>query len=138
VNSAINVVLLHLEIRYAVPQQSTNSVVSFKYGNRVACACELLGGSEASGPTPDNGDCFTCEAIRHLRQNKAFVKCLINYAHLNFFDGDCWLVYAENACILAGRWTNSTSKLRKIISCVKSINCFSVSSAMSEIIPLWN
>jgi hypothetical protein len=44
-NSAINVVLLHLEIRYAVPQQSTNSVVSFKYGNRVACACELLGRS---------------------------------------------------------------------------------------------
>jgi hypothetical protein len=44
-DSAIDVVLLHLEVRNSVSQQPADAVVAFEYGNGVTCSSELLGGS---------------------------------------------------------------------------------------------
>jgi hypothetical protein len=44
---AVQVTLLHLEIRDSVPEQSTDSVSAFEDNDRVACAGELLGAGQA-------------------------------------------------------------------------------------------
>jgi hypothetical protein len=58
VDTAIDQVLLHLEIRNAITQKAADAISLFENGNGVAGARELLGSGEACGPGSDNGDAF--------------------------------------------------------------------------------
>ena len=62
-NAAVDVVLLHLEIRDAVSKQPADLVVTLKDCDCVASPGELLGGSKPCWARADNSNCFTSKAL---------------------------------------------------------------------------
>jgi hypothetical protein len=128
--------LFHFEVWDSIPEQSTNSIITFKNCYRVSSSGELLRCCQSSWATTYNRNGLSSKSIWHLGQNKAFVKGVIDDADFNFFDSHCRLINSQHARVLAWSRTNSTREFREVVRCVQAINCLFAATSMRKIVPL--
>jgi hypothetical protein len=95
-NTAINVLLFHLEIWDSVAKQPAHSIVFLENGNSVTRTSKLLCGSQASWAGTDNSDSFTSKSFRCVYLNPSVVECVVNNGNFNFFNGHRWLVDSQH------------------------------------------
>src|SRR5690606_37315103 len=98
----LDVALLHLEVRDAVSQQTTDTVVALEHGNGVAGAGELLGCGETRRPRADDRDRLTRETLGGLRLDPTLRESLVDDRDLDLFDRHRRLVDTEHARALTG------------------------------------
>src|SRR5271165_6611007 len=77
-HTAVDEMLLHLEVRDAVAQQSADAIRLFVYGDVMSGARELLCGGETRGARSDYGDSFPGARFSGLRSDPAFTKGMVD------------------------------------------------------------
>ena len=114
--------LFHFEIRNAVTQQPTNTVVLLKHRDVVTSASQLLRSGQACRARAHNGNTFAGFVGVHHRLNPVFCPSTVNDGVFNRLDTNGIVVNVQRASGLAWRWTNAPSELREIVGAVQHIN----------------
>src|SRR5207248_9122504 len=114
-DASIDVVLLHLEVRYAVTQQAANTIVLFQHDHFVPRARELLRACQSRGPGADNRYPFSGATSSGLRKHPALFPAFIDDEVLDRFDADRIIVDVERARSLARRRAQAPGKFRKVV-----------------------
>src|ERR1022692_1727442 len=134
----VDEVLFHLEIRDAVAEEAADAVVLFKHGDGVAGAAQLLCGGEARGAGADDGDALAGDIDGRLGRDPAFGEGAIDDRLFDLLDGDRRLVDAEYAGGFAGRGAEAAGELGKVVGGMQDADGFAPAAAVDEIVPIGN
>src|SRR5262249_34699689 len=102
----------------------------------MAGARELLGAGEAGRSGPHNGDRLAGLLGRRLRLYPALLKGTIHDGAFDGLDGNGVVVDVERTRGLAGRRTDTTGELRKIVGRVQITGGFLPVTHVDEIVPI--
>src|SRR5690606_35649748 len=100
-HAALDVMLLELEIRNAIAEQTAGMGFTLIEMDIVAGAGELLGGSKACGAGTDDGNALAGEALGRLRTNPALGPGAVGNRLLDGLDGDWGIIKVQGAGLLA-------------------------------------
>jgi hypothetical protein len=112
----------HLEIRDAITQQTTQSVILFKQGHCVPGARELLCGCQTCRARTHHRHFFTGLNRRQLGFDPTMLPSAVNDGMLDGLDAHRQLVHIERARSLTRRRTNAPREFREIVGAVQHIN----------------
>lgn len=134
----IDVLLLDLEIRDAVTQQSSDAVLLLVDHNAVPCAAKLLRSGKPRRPRADDSDPLSATMSWDLGMNPTFFPPLIDDGTFNRLDGDGVILQIQRARRLAGRWAQAPRELREVVGGVKNMQRLPPIPARHQIVPIWN
>ncbi len=107
-DTAIDQMLLHLEMRDAVAQQPANAIGLFKYSDRMPGARKLLRRSQTRGTRSHNCHPFASFELRGFRENPAFGPGPVDDRFLDVLNRHRRFTDAQHAGGLAGRGDKSS------------------------------
>lgn len=113
-DTTINEVLLHLEVRNAVTQQAACLGFALIDVNLVTGAAELLGSGETRRTGPDDRDLLACVNRGRLWHDKAQFVGLVGNCLFDRLDRNRRILKVQRAS-LARRGTDATGKFRKLL-----------------------
>ena len=114
-DTALDVVLLELEVGNPVHQQPADAVGSLVERNRVTGARQLLRAGEARRPRTHHRHTFPTPARGRLRHDPAFSPRMVDDVLLDQLDGDGVVVDVEDAGFLARCGAHAPGELWKVI-----------------------
>ncbi|MNV39150.1 hypothetical protein D3C71_1307200 [compost metagenome] len=114
-DTAIDEVLLHLEIRNAVTQQPAGLRFALEDMNLVAGAAKLLRSRHAGWAGTDDGNLLAGVDRRRLRHDKAQLVSLVGNRLLDGLDGDRRILEVQRAGFLAGCGTDAAGEFREVV-----------------------
>src|SRR4030095_9060957 len=112
--------LLHLEVRNAITQQSTDAVILFEQSDVVASPGQLLSGGHSRRAASNHGHTFACSRLRWLRFDPSFRPAAIDDRVLDGFDANGIVVDVQSAGCLAWSGANTPGELGKVVGAVKN------------------
>ena len=119
-NSAVDVTLLHFEIRNSVSEQPADTFVALVDSDGVSNPSELLRSGKARGTGANDGDCFPGQSIGQHGVDVSLFPGGIDDREFRLFDGYGRLVDAQHAGGFARRWAETSCELGEIVCCVKT------------------
>jgi hypothetical protein len=137
-HAPVDQMLLHLEIRNAVAQQSTDAVALFEEGHGVPGARQLLCGSHAGGTAADDRNAFAGAFHGKFGPDPALLEGLIDDGALDHFNTNRRLVDAENAGGLARGGADATGEFGKVIRRMQNADGLAPAVAVHQVVPIGN
>ena len=135
-DASIDVILLHLEVRYAVAQQATDTVIFLEQNHVVAGARELLCTRHSGRTRADDGDALASPDRGRLRHYPALFPALVDNEVLDRLDTYRIIIDVERARRLARCRTNPTGELRKIVGRVQHIERLPPLMPVNQVVPI--
>src|SRR5208282_6744405 len=136
--ATIDDVLLELEFRDAVAEQSADTVGFFVDRDGVAGTAELLRGGESGGAGTNDRNFLSGAMFRRFRPDPPFEKSALDNVFFVLLDRDRRRVDPQHARGLARCGANSAGTLRKIIGGVQLAHRVFPASAIDEVVPVRN
>ena len=133
---AVDVALLHLELRDAVAQQPADAVIPLEHRHGVTGAGELLCGGQPGRAGPDDGDRLAGQLVRRQRHDPALVEGVVDDLDLDLLDGHRILVDAEHARALARRRAQPAGELREVVGGMQPLDRVAPAVAAHQVVPL--
>jgi hypothetical protein len=130
-HTAVNVVLLHFEVRDAVSEQTTDSVITFVDCNGVTSSCELLCSGQSCWARTNYRNGFAGQSLGNRRGNKTIVESIVNDRDFNLLDCHRWLIDSQHASTFAWCGAKATGEFRKVVGGVQAVNRFTIASPVS-------
>src|SRR4051794_23412545 len=134
--TAVDEVLLHFEIRDAVAEKAADTVALLKDGDGVSGAGELLGGGEAGRAGADDGDSFMGADRGRLGMDVPLVERAVGDGLLDELDRDRRLVDAEDAGRFARRRADAAGELREVVGGVELADGLAPLAVEDEVVPI--
>src|SRR5260370_11978294 len=135
-DTAGNKMLLHLEIRDAVTQQSARLRELFINMDIMAGARELLGAGKARRTRPHHRDSLAGLARWRLGLNPALLESAIHDGAFDGLDGNGIVSNVERARSFARGWTDATGELGKVVGRMQVARRFLPCARVDEVIPV--
>jgi hypothetical protein len=117
--TAVDEVLLHLEIGNAVAQQAADAVGLLEDRDLVAGARQLLRRGQSRGTGADDGDALAGLGGRRLGRDKALGEGAVDDGLFDLLDGDRRRVDAQHAGGFARRGTDAAGEFGEIVGGVQ-------------------
>lgn len=114
-DTAIDEVLLHLEVRNTVTQQPAGLRFTLVDMHFMTRAAKLLCGGHARGAGTDDGNFFPGVDCRRLRHDKAQLIGLVGDGLLDGLDRDRCILEVQRARLLTRRGTDAAGEFRKLL-----------------------
>ena len=111
----VDVVLLELEVRDAVPQQSADPILALEDDDGVPGSCELLGRGQTCGSGSHDRDGPTGHPLGRARDDEALLERPVDDRLLDVLDRDGGLGDREDARRLAGCGARAAGELREVV-----------------------
>jgi hypothetical protein len=128
--------LLHLELGDAVAEQPADAVGPLVDGDVVPGPRQLLGGGQARGTRPDDGDLLAGALGGGLRLDPALVPGPVDDLPLDLLDRDRRLLQVQHAGALARRRAELPGELREVVRRVQPLDGIVPVVAPGEVVPL--
>src|SRR5260370_10060526 len=135
---AVDEVLLHLEIRDAVTQQSARLRELLINVDIVADARELVGAGKAGRTRPYHRDGLAGLARRRLRHHPALLEGAIHDGAFDGLDSDGIVANVERTRRFARGRTDATRELGKIVGRMQAARRLLPCARIDEVIPVWD
>ena len=110
---------LHLEVRDAIPQESTNAVSFLVHGNRMTSPAQLLRRCKTGGTGAHDRNLLPRAHFRRLRPDPALSKSPFHNVLFDLLNRYRRLVNPQHAGRFARRGTNSPGKFGEIVGGVQ-------------------
>ena len=138
IETAVQPLLLHLEVGDAVAQQASRPVVPLEHGHRVTDPRELLGGGESGRSRSHHRHRVSGGGVAGRGRYPPFLPCVVDDLLLDLADGDRFAADVEHARFFAWRGTYAARELRKVVGGVKPLARLAPPRAGDEIVPVRN
>ena len=136
--TAVDQVLLHLEIRDAVTQQTADAVVLFEDRDPVPRARQLLRGRQPRGTGPDHRHALARARFGGLRVNKSLFECAVDDGLFDLLDGHRRLIDTQHARGFARRGADAAGEFREVIGGVQHAHRVLPTAAIHQVVPIGN
>ncbi len=136
--AAIDEVLLQLELRNAIAQQTADAVRFFVNGDGVSRAAKLLGRGQSRGSRTYDGHFFPGEKFWRLGADPAFLESALHDIFFDLLDGDGGLRDPEHTRRFARRWTNAAGEFREVVGRVQLPQRLFPTPVIHQIVPIGN
>src|SRR3954451_6017069 len=137
-DAAVDVMLLHLEIRDAVAQQPTGLLLAPDHIPRMPGPRELLGRGQACWTRTNDGNTLAGLCFRRLRDDPAHLPCLVGNGLLDCLDGDGLVFEVEGAGLLARGRADAARELREVVGGVQVARRLEPVVLEHEVVPIRN
>src|SRR5258708_1466159 len=137
-DTAVDEVLLHLEIGNAVAQQPADAIALLEERHVMAGARELLRARHARGTGADHRDLLAGLAVRNLRPHPALGVTLVDDRLLDRLDRHRVVVDVEHARGFARRGAHAAGELGDVGCRVQDVERLAPVVAVNEIVPVGN
>ena len=138
VDAPLDETLVELHVRNAIHQQAPDAVGALENGDGVTRMVELLGGGEAGGPGPDDGDTLARAGGGNVRADPPLVEGAIRDDALDRLDRDRVVVQTEGARPLARSGTDAARELGEVVRLVEANGRLLPLAAPDEVVPVRN
>ena len=137
-DTPVDVGLFHLEVRNAITQQATNTIVLLEQSHVMPRAGKLLRRRHSGRARADNSHFFSGFCLRRLRMHPTLVPGAVDDGVLNRLDAYRVVIHIQRTGGFAGRWTNATRELGKIIGAVQNINGILPVAPVNQVVEVRN
>ncbi len=134
--AAVEDALLHLELGDAVAQQAPDPVGALEDGDVVARAAKLLGGGQAGGPGPHDGDALAGPDGRGLGSDPALGERAVDDRQLDRLDRDGIVVDPEDARPFARGGAERAGELREVVRRVEAVDRLPPVVPVDQVVPV--
>ena len=135
-DTAVDEVLLHLEVRNTVSQQAAGLGFALIDMNLVAGAAKLLRSRHARRTRTDDGNLLAGVDRRRLRHDKAQLIGLVGNRLLDGLDGDRRILEVQRASLLTRRGTDAAGKFREVVGGVEVADRLFPIVVIDQIVPV--
>src|SRR5690606_18150963 len=134
--AAVDQMLLHLEVGYAVAEQAADAVRLLEHRYRIAGARELLRAGETRGAAADDGNALARLALGHLRLDPAFLPATVDDRAFDRLDRHRLVDDVERAARLARRRAHPAGELGEVVGRVQVVERLAPVGLVDEVVPV--